>query len=82
MNVTKIHKKLLITEMQFYFANISEPEAQIFMKFYMVVKYYLESLSFKFHEDSCTNARTQGVNLYQFFFGKSLLPYEYTFQIS
>ena len=28
------------------------------MKFYMVAKYYLENLSFKFHEDPCTNAHT------------------------
>ena len=33
------------------------------MKFYMVVKYYLESLSFKFHEDPCTNARTKVINV-------------------
>ena len=51
MNVAKIHRKLLITESQFYFADISATEAWIFMKFYMVVKYYLENLSFKFHED-------------------------------
>ena len=30
------------------------------MKFYMVVKYYLESL--KFHEDPCTNARARVLN--------------------
>ena len=48
MNVAKIHRKLLITESQFYFANISPTEAQIFMKFYMVVKYYLESLILNF----------------------------------
>ena len=28
----------------------------------MVVKYYLENLSFKFHEDPCTNARARVVN--------------------
>ena len=61
MNVAKIHRKLLITESQFYFANISATEARIFMKFYMVVKYYLENLSFKFHEDPCTNARARVV---------------------
>ena len=32
MNVAKIHRKLIITESQFYFANISATEAQIFMK--------------------------------------------------
>ena len=55
MNVAKINKKLLITESQFYFANISAMEAQICMKYYMVVKYYLGSQSFKFHEDPCLN---------------------------
>ena len=29
------------------------------MKFYVVVNYYLGSLSFKFHEDSCINARAR-----------------------
>ena len=58
----KIYRKLLITESQFYFANISATEARIFMKFYMVVKYYLESSSYKFHEDPCINARAQVVN--------------------
>ena len=62
MNVVKIHRKLMITKSQFYFANISVTEPRIFLKFYMVVKYYLESLSFKFHEDSCTNARARVVN--------------------
>ena len=38
MNVAKIHGKLIITESQFYFANISVTKAQIFMKFYVVVK--------------------------------------------
>ena len=32
------------------------------MKFYMVVNYYLVSLSFKFHEDPCINARARVVN--------------------
>ena len=32
------------------------------MKFYVVVNYYLGSLSFKFHEDSCINARARDVN--------------------
>ena len=62
MNVAKIHRKLLITESQFYFAYISAMEARIFMKFYMVVKFYLENLSFKFHEDWCINARAQVVS--------------------
>ena len=29
------------------------------MKFYVVVNYYLESLSFKFYEDPCINAHKQ-----------------------
>ena len=37
-------------------------QTQIFMIFCMVIKYYLESLSFKFHENPCTNARTRVVN--------------------
>ena len=32
------------------------------MKLYMVVKYYLESLSFNFDEDPSTNARALVVN--------------------
>ena len=32
------------------------------MKFYVVVNYYLVSLSFKFHKNPCTNACTQVVN--------------------
>ena len=49
MNVAKIHRKLMSTESQFYFANISATKAWIFMKFYMVVNYYLVSLSLKGH---------------------------------
>ena len=60
MNVAKIHRKLLITESQFYFANISATEAWIFMKFYMVVNYYLVRLSFKFHP--CINESARVVN--------------------
>ena len=33
MNVAKIHRKLIITESQLYFANISLTKARIFMKF-------------------------------------------------
>ena len=62
MNVAKIHRKLLITESQFYFANISATEARIFMKFYMVVNYYLVSLTLKFHGYLCTNARARVIN--------------------
>ena len=62
MNVAKIHRKLMITESQFYFANISATKARIFMKFYVVVYYYLVSLSLKFHDDTCINARAREVN--------------------
>ena len=37
-------------------------EARIFMKFYMVINYYLVNLSLKFHEDPCINARAQVIN--------------------
>ena len=50
------------TESQFYFANISATEARIFMKFYMVVNYYLVNLNFKFHEDLNSNARARVIN--------------------
>ena len=62
MNVAKIHRKLMITESQFYFANISTTKARIFMKFYVVVNFYLLRLSFKFHEDSSINAHARVVN--------------------
>ena len=51
MNVAKIHRTLMITESEFYFANVSATKARIFMKFFVVVNYYLVSLSFKFHAD-------------------------------
>ena len=44
------------------FANMSATKPRIFNKFYMVVNYYLVNLSFKFHEDPCTNARARAVN--------------------
>ena len=47
---------------QYCFANISGTKARIFMKFYVVVNYYLVSLSFKFHKNPCTNARAHVVN--------------------
>ena len=47
---------------QYCFANISVTKAQIFMKFYVVINYYLVSLSFKFHKNPCTNARAHVVN--------------------
>ena len=44
---------------------VSQPisyEARIFMKFYVVVNYYLVSLSSKFHEDPDSNASARVVN--------------------
>ena len=52
----------MYSESQHCFANISATEARIFMKLYMVINYYLMSVSFKFHEDPCTNARARAVN--------------------
>ena len=63
MNVAKIHRKLMIKESQSYFANVSTTKAWIFMKFYVVVYYYLVSLSVKFHDNLCINARARGVNM-------------------
>ena len=62
MKIWKIHGKLKYSESQYCFANISAMEAQIFMKFYVVVNFYLVSLSFKFHEDPFVNARARGGN--------------------
>ena len=50
-------ENLGLNKCQNCFANISATKARIFMKFYVVVKYYLVSLSFQFHEDLCINAR-------------------------
>ena len=47
---------------KFCFANISATEARIFMKFYVVVNYYLVSVDFKFHGDLCTTTCARGVN--------------------
>ena len=57
LKVCKIHWKLKFSESQYCFANISAKEAWIFMKFYVLDKYYLAILSFKFHEDPYKNAR-------------------------
>ena len=54
--------KIMYSESQYCFANISATEASIFMKFYVVVNYYLVTLSFKFYEDPCINARARVVN--------------------
>ena len=61
-NIWKIHWKLKYSESQYCFANISAMEARIFMKFYMVVNYYLVNLSFKFYEDPCINAHIRVLN--------------------
>ena len=37
-------------------------KAQIFIKFYVVINYYLVNLNSKFHEDLCSNAHTPVVN--------------------
>ena len=62
VKIWKIHWKLKYSESQYCFANISAMEARIFMKFYVVVNFYLVSLSFKFHEDPFVNARARGGN--------------------
>ena len=56
-----IENQLLKTIHQYCFANISAMKARIFMKFYMVVNYYLVGLYLKFHEDLCINARARDV---------------------
>ena len=63
VKIWKIHWKSKYSESQYYFANISATKARIFMKFYVVVNFYLVSLSFKFHEDSSVNARARVVNV-------------------
>ena len=49
----------MITESQFYFTNISATKARIFMKFFVVVYYYLVSLSVEFHDNLRINACTE-----------------------
>ena len=51
VKIWKIHWKLKYSESRYCFANISATKARIFMKFYVVVHFYLMSLSFKFHKD-------------------------------
>ena len=60
--ISKTYWKSIIKKYQNCFSNISTTKAQIFMKFYVVVNYYLVTLSLKFHEDLCINARTPVVN--------------------
>ena len=52
----------MIKKHLYFFANISATKARIFIKFCVVVNYYLVSLSFKFHKDSCINAHARVVN--------------------
>ena len=60
--IWKMHWKLTIMERHYHFVYISATNALIFMKFYMVVNYYLVSLCNKFHEDPCKNARARVIN--------------------
>ena len=53
VKIWKRHWKLMFSESQCCFANISRTEALIFMKFYVVVNYYLVNWTFEFHEHSC-----------------------------
>ena len=62
VKVWKMPWKLKFSESQYCFANISATEARIFIKFYVVVNYYLVSLCFKFREDPCISARARVVN--------------------
>ena len=60
VKVWKMPWKLRFSESQYCFANISATEAQIFMKFYVVLNFYL--VSFKYYQDPCISARAQVVN--------------------
>ena len=62
VKIWKIHWKSKYSESQYYFANISATKARIFMKFFVVVNFYLVNLSFKFHKDPCINVCEQVVN--------------------
>ena len=59
MNVAKIHKKLMITESQFYFANISATKSRIFMKFKTQAYKILIDHQKKIHKDLCTHMHTR-----------------------
>ena len=61
----------MIKKHQYCFENIPSTKAQIFMKFYMVAKYYLVNGSFKFHEDMCVIARARVVNASARFFASA-----------
>ena len=60
--------KLMSTESQFYFANISATKARIFMKFYVVVNYYLRCISISI------NSKFTNLQIYIF-------TYKYTLSI-
>ena len=60
--ISKIHWKSMIKKHQYCFANISATKARIFMKFYVVVNYYLVIICIKFHSDLCINVRVRVVN--------------------
>ena len=62
IQIWKIHWKLKYSESRYRFANISATKVWIFMKFYMMVNYYLVNLTFKVHKDLFTNARVRVVN--------------------
>ena len=51
-------------------ANISATKFWIFKKLYVVVNHYLVSLSWKFHEDWCTNERAWVVTCMRMFYRK------------
>ena len=52
----------MIKKHQYCFANISATKARIFMKYYLVVNYYLASVSFKFHDHPCIKACALAIN--------------------
>ena len=60
--ISKIHWKSMIKKHQYCFANISATKARIFMKFHMVLNYYLVCLYLKFYKDLCINKRARVVN--------------------
>ena len=63
MKIWEILGKLKYSESRYCFANISAMKSRIFMKFYVVVHFYLVKLSFKFHEDPSVNARARVENV-------------------
>ena len=63
LQIKKVASQVKKNKHQYCFANISATKARIFIKFYVVVNYYLVSLSSKFHKDPCANARARVVNV-------------------